>query len=247
MSAPSHPKPATPSEELERGLRLLVYDGVAAQVMTVLTSGAFLISFSLLLGASNFTIGVLSALQPLTQILQLPAIYLVERIGHRKRVVLVSLVLSRVFCFVLMLLPWVVPGARPPTSPSTPWSPAPRRCWRRCWAARPRRCSKTKRSRSRSGGHSALAGAPMEFVPLMLRGLDFVFLLTFVLGLYSLHRLLSVRETGEVDSAQVTAEFQAQLKKALDNISAVAGVRELFSFPYARLVDLLNRRKRKRA
>jgi hypothetical protein len=41
-------------------------------------------------------------------------------------------------------------------------------------------------------------------------------------------------------------EFQAQVRKAFDNVSSAAGVREMFSFPYSRLIDLFNRRKTKR-
>ena len=96
-------------DTLERGLRLVMLEGVAAQIMVVLTGGAFLVAFALELGASPFTIGLLGALQPLTQTLQIPTIYLVERLGWRKLVVVVALALSRAFCFVLAAIPWVVP------------------------------------------------------------------------------------------------------------------------------------------
>ena len=89
---------------------MILYDGVTAEVMGTLTGGAFLVSYALLLGASHFTIGVIGALQPLTQILQLPAIYLVERIGRRKLLVVATLSLSRLFCFALAVLPWWVPA-----------------------------------------------------------------------------------------------------------------------------------------
>src|SRR5687768_15858612 len=97
-----NPQSTITPEELERGLRFITYDGVAAQVMVTLTGGAFLVAYALSLGASNFTIGLIAALQPLTQILQIPAIYLVERLGRRKFFVVVALTLSRFFCFALM-------------------------------------------------------------------------------------------------------------------------------------------------
>src|SRR5581483_5490717 len=46
-----NPRRVIPPEEIERGLRLIMYDGVTAQVMTTLTGGAFLVAFALLLGA----------------------------------------------------------------------------------------------------------------------------------------------------------------------------------------------------
>src|SRR5436190_18827124 len=95
--------------EVEQGLRYVMYDGASAQIMTTLTGGAFLIAFALLLGASPFLIGVIGALQPLTQILQIPTIYFVERVGYRKLLVVSGLIISRLFCFVLMVLPWWQP------------------------------------------------------------------------------------------------------------------------------------------
>jgi MFS family permease len=490
------PQPHVAPHELERGLRYLTYDGIAAQVMGTLTGGPFLVAFALLLGASNLTIGVISALQPLTQLLQIPTIYLVERVGYRKLLVVVALTLSRLFCFVLIALPywfteqhrmtvllvallgffgfgtvsgvawnpWVrdlIPESRlgsymaerlavltgvaallslaaafgvdlfkseygelgvysvyfgigglvglvgvycitqvpEPTLHHNPnisimrlmaepirdrnfrqlliflgsWSFAVNfaapfftvyllkrlqldmtvvialavlsqavnvlffRLWGRLaerfsyksvlveagplfiitfilwpltsfgnWAfitlpalifiyaltgistAGVQLCTGNlamklaPRGRATAylavnalvsgiaaviapilGGltatffegeeivfalywRSELAETDVEFVPMTLRGLDFVFLLAFVFGLYALHRLLAIREQGEVDKGTVMPEFQAQVRKAFDNVSSAAGVRELFSFPYSRLIDLFNRRKTKR-
>jgi len=47
-----------------------IKDGVASQAMGVLTGGAFLIAFAIKLGASNFVIGLLAAIGPLSQLLQ---------------------------------------------------------------------------------------------------------------------------------------------------------------------------------
>lgn len=98
-----------PPDELERGLRLVLYDGVAAQMTATLTGGAFLVAYAPQLGASPFLIGVIGALQPLTQFLQLPTIYLGERVGPRKLMVVTALTISRSFCFVLLVLPWWAP------------------------------------------------------------------------------------------------------------------------------------------
>ncbi len=96
-------------QEVERGLRLLLLDGVSTQVMGALTGGALLVAFALLLGASNKVIGLIAAVGPLTQLLQLPSILLVERLQRRKAlVVLVSLV-GRSFWVVVAAIPFMVP------------------------------------------------------------------------------------------------------------------------------------------
>ena len=62
-------------EEIQFGLKAVVNDGLASQAMVTLTGGAFLIAFALKLGASNAVIGLLAAIPPLTQLLQIPSIY----------------------------------------------------------------------------------------------------------------------------------------------------------------------------
>lgn len=95
--------------ELKKGLSMLMLDGVCSQVMGVLTGGAFLVAFALLLGASNFVIGLIAALGPMTQVLQIPAIYLIEKTGHRKAIVVLTSFLSRSFWFLAAAIPFLVP------------------------------------------------------------------------------------------------------------------------------------------
>lgn len=86
--------------------------------MTSLTTGAFLVAYALLLGASNTIIGLIASVGPLTQILQIPAIYLIERTRRRKALAVAAALLSRSFWFVIAALPWLVDlgaeGARIP-------------------------------------------------------------------------------------------------------------------------------------
>jgi hypothetical protein len=91
------------------GLKMLIWDAICFQVMTVLTSGAFLVAFALQLGASNVIIGSLAALSPLAQVLQIPAIFLVEYTGLRKAAVVLSSFSSRLFWIAAALTPWVLP------------------------------------------------------------------------------------------------------------------------------------------
>lgn len=88
---------------------MVLRDGVFTQIMSSLTGGAFLAAFALLLGASNFAIGLIAALQSLTQVLQIPAIYLVEATRNRKALMVASLTISRLFWIVLALVPWFLP------------------------------------------------------------------------------------------------------------------------------------------
>jgi MFS family permease len=102
------PQEEVSEQQLRRGLRMLLFDGVFSQTMGVFTSGAFLVAFALLLGASNTIIGLLAAIGPLTQVLQIPTIFLVERAGLRKLLVVSSSFLSRLAWPVVAVLPWLV-------------------------------------------------------------------------------------------------------------------------------------------
>ena len=98
------------NSDVKRGLVFLLYEGVCSQLMDTLTSGAFLVAFALLMGASNTVIGLLAAVSPLTQLLQLPAIYLVDRTSTRKTLVVLTSLLSRVSWLIVAIIPWLVPS-----------------------------------------------------------------------------------------------------------------------------------------
>ncbi len=104
--------PALEPRRLDEGLRMLLMDGVSSQVMGSLTGGALLVAFALLLGASNTVIGIIAAVGPLTQLLQIPAILLVEKIRRRKSLVILSLLVGRSFWVLVAAIPWVVPAER---------------------------------------------------------------------------------------------------------------------------------------
>jgi MFS family permease len=96
-------------EQRGRGLRLLLLDGVSTQVMGALTGGALLVAFALMLGASNTVIGLIAAVGPLSQLLQIPAIWIVEKLRRRKALVVTTLVASRTAWFAVAAIPWLVP------------------------------------------------------------------------------------------------------------------------------------------
>jgi len=73
-------------EEIQSGLRNVIKDGLTSQTMGTLTGGVFLVAFALKLGASNTTIGLLAAIPPLAQLIQIPSIYLVEKYRVRRAI-----------------------------------------------------------------------------------------------------------------------------------------------------------------
>jgi len=94
-------------EEIQSGLSYVIKDGIASQSMGILTGGAFLIAFALKLGASNMVIGLLAAIGPLAQLLQLPSIFLVEKIRNRRAIVVTAAALNRLCWLLIALIPFL--------------------------------------------------------------------------------------------------------------------------------------------
>lgn len=93
--------------EVKAGLNLVVKDGLAAEAMTTLTGGTFLVAIALHLGASNFQIGLLAALPILTNVFQLVAIWLVQRYNNRRGVAVVANFFARFPLLIVAMLPWL--------------------------------------------------------------------------------------------------------------------------------------------
>lgn len=89
------PKQELTEEDVRKGLRLVIGDGLAAEAMTTFTGGAFLVAMSLLLGASNFQIGLLAAMPTFTNLFQLISIWLVRRFNNRRGVAVICSLLGR--------------------------------------------------------------------------------------------------------------------------------------------------------
>ncbi|MFC2149200.1 MFS transporter [Candidatus Auribacterota bacterium] len=82
-------------QQVERGLNAVVKDGIMSHLMGIFTSGVFLVGIAIHLGASNFQIGLLAAIPPLSQLIQIPAIYLIEAVKNRKKIVFTATFISR--------------------------------------------------------------------------------------------------------------------------------------------------------
>jgi len=105
------PKEFLTEEEVQKGLKVVIWDGLTSEVMTSFTGGAFLVSMALLLGASNVEIGVLAALPMFTNIFQLLSIWLVSKYNNRRAVT--------VYCAFLARFPLIIVGILVLTTSST--------------------------------------------------------------------------------------------------------------------------------
>ncbi|HEX6981439.1 MAG TPA: MFS transporter [Balneolaceae bacterium] len=99
-----------PSDQLSRrdtlrGLDLVIKEGLTAEAMITLTGGTFLTALAVLLGASNFQIGLIAALPSLTNAFQILAIRLMQRYNNRRAIAVV--------CNGLARLPLLLIGALP--------------------------------------------------------------------------------------------------------------------------------------
>lgn len=88
-----------------RALRLVVYDGLASEVMATLTTGVYLTGFALELGAGNSVVGVIAAVPFLAQILQIPAVALIERWRARRTICVWASGIGRLFLLGTALAP----------------------------------------------------------------------------------------------------------------------------------------------
>jgi MFS family permease len=96
-------------EEIQSGLRAVIKDGMASTAMATLTGGAFLVAFALKLGASNLVIGLLAAIPPLAQLLQIPSIYLVEKVRNRRAISMIASAGGRSLWVLIALIPFLFP------------------------------------------------------------------------------------------------------------------------------------------
>ncbi|WP_133500441.1 MFS transporter [Cognatilysobacter terrigena] len=91
-------------EQLREGGRRLMLDAAFATVVGTLNSGVVLVAYALMLGASSTVIGVLAAIPFLTQLLQAPAVALLERVRSRRRVAIAGLFVARLALPMMAML-----------------------------------------------------------------------------------------------------------------------------------------------
>src|SRR3712207_2914822 len=95
------PNQTVTEDDVKKGLRLVIIEGLTTEVMTSFTGGAFLTAMALLMGATNAQIGVLAALPTFTNFFQLLSIALVHKYDYRRAIAVICAVLARVPLIVI--------------------------------------------------------------------------------------------------------------------------------------------------
>lgn len=101
------PKAFLTEDEIARGLRVLTWEGAASQGFSNITTSGMLAAFALALGASNTEIGVLAAAPFITQLLQIPAVSLIDRFRLRKAITVLALAPAQLIWFAIALVPFI--------------------------------------------------------------------------------------------------------------------------------------------
>lgn len=78
--------------------------------MVVLSGGVFLVALVLQLGASNLVVGLLAAIPPLGNLLQVAEIFLVEKVRNRRLIAVVTAATSRTMWLGIAAIPFFVPS-----------------------------------------------------------------------------------------------------------------------------------------
>ncbi|WP_400208248.1 MFS transporter [Candidatus Methanomassiliicoccus intestinalis] len=93
--------------EVQKGLRSIIFDGMMSQALTTFTGSVFLTAFALTLGASDFIVGVLATIPLLANVIQIPAALLVEKLRVRKSITVLASALSRALWLVIAAIPFI--------------------------------------------------------------------------------------------------------------------------------------------
>ena len=107
------PVPELNDEERRRGLGNMTRQAISAAGADGLASGGFLASFALILGASNFQIGIMTAIPFIMQPLQLVAVLAVERLRLRKAVAVTAYFFAYATWIPIALLPFLIDVPNP--------------------------------------------------------------------------------------------------------------------------------------
>lgn len=89
---------------------LLMVDGIFAMGMGALCGGPFLAAFALAIGASNYEVGMLTTIALLSQLMQLPGLFLLRWLPRRRAITTILATLSR-FCWLFIaFIPFLFKG-----------------------------------------------------------------------------------------------------------------------------------------
>ena len=107
------PSPTLTDQDVQRSLRMMIWEGVFSGAMFSLGSGGFMAAYALALGANNLQVGILAALPFITQVAQLPAILAVERFRVRKAIAIPAMYGAHLIWLPMGAVPFLLntPGA----------------------------------------------------------------------------------------------------------------------------------------
>jgi MFS family permease len=103
------PQEVVTPEQRKRGLRYLMVDAAAATAIGALNSGVVLLALALHIGATAVQIGFLAAVPLFTQVLQAPAVKLVERVRKRRLISVIGVFTARLALPIYAIVPFI-PG-----------------------------------------------------------------------------------------------------------------------------------------
>ena len=99
------PKPTISDRDMNSGVRWFAFEGMASMgLFSIMTTG-LIVAFALALGANNLQIGILAALPSLMQVIQLPAVWFVERFRRRKVIAVIAFFFAQMMWFPMALIP----------------------------------------------------------------------------------------------------------------------------------------------
>ncbi len=112
------PKPELTKQEISHGLHMMTWEGIVSNGYLSITTSGLLAAYALALGADNFQIGILAALPFMMQLLQIPTVFLVEKIRRRKLIAVISAIIAQSLWIPAALVPLYMktPGAQPVTA-----------------------------------------------------------------------------------------------------------------------------------
>lgn len=103
------PKATLTEGEVKSGLRWVTIEGAVSMGFFSITTSGILVAFALTLGAENFHIGILAAIPFIMQIIQIPAIWLIESFRRRKIISVLSWFVAQLCWFPIALIPFFLP------------------------------------------------------------------------------------------------------------------------------------------
>lgn len=105
------PSQSISEQQLSKGLKNVLADGLSSEAMVVFTSGTFLTALAIHMGASNFQLGLFAALPTFTTIFQLASIWLVRKFNNRRVITALFNFLARLPLIAIGIMPMMFSGS----------------------------------------------------------------------------------------------------------------------------------------